>query len=316
MSRPHFSIVVPSYNCAAYLPRALESAARFSTLPTEIIVVDDGSTDDTPAVLQHLAPQYPALRALRKPNGGLSSARNHGIAHARGRFLVLLDADDELLPWPGPDELPEAVDMVRIGIEEVAVDGSARLDAEPACEAPAKAWLQQQFERGRFYPPAWAWVYRLDWLRQARLAFAEGLLHEDMLFTVEALVSARRVLVLPQPAYRYFRRPGSITTSVAVANTERRVRSLRRVVAGLTRLAARHPDVDLGWWALFTMDYARSLNRGVRSPKAALGILDMELRFLLRGTGWGRFRTRRQTRYRVRRAADEWLSTLRGAQVN
>lgn len=96
-----FTVIIPAYNYAHYLPRALDSVYRQTLLPVRIVVVDDGSIDDTPAVLaryQAQAPATPELLVLRQHNQGPSAARNHGIRHAVGDYIVFLDADDALLP--------------------------------------------------------------------------------------------------------------------------------------------------------------------------------------------------------------------------
>lgn len=92
------SIVVPAYNYASSLPRALESVICQLTPDCELLVVDDGSTDETPQVLQELSEKYPGKFAvIRKANGGASSSRNTGIAASKGRYLIFLDADDALM---------------------------------------------------------------------------------------------------------------------------------------------------------------------------------------------------------------------------
>ncbi|MGH7355034.1 MAG: glycosyltransferase [Candidatus Rokuibacteriota bacterium] len=88
------TLVIATYNHARFLPEALASALA-QTLPPEIVVVDDGSTDDTPAVLARYADR---VRVLRVDHGGLAVARNAGLAAARGRFVAFLDADDLLDP--------------------------------------------------------------------------------------------------------------------------------------------------------------------------------------------------------------------------
>lgn len=93
---PLVSIVIPYYNMGAYLPETLASARAQTHPNTEIIVVDDGSTD--PASVALLDTLGAAVRIVRKPNGGLSSARNAGLAAARGEWVVPLDADDVLEP--------------------------------------------------------------------------------------------------------------------------------------------------------------------------------------------------------------------------
>lgn len=93
------TIVIPAYNYAKVLPRALMSVISQRQGHHEVIVIDDGSTDATPEVLSALGHQYPgAFRVVRKNNGGLASVRNRGIVEATTPWLIFLDADDELAP--------------------------------------------------------------------------------------------------------------------------------------------------------------------------------------------------------------------------
>jgi glycosyltransferase involved in cell wall biosynthesis len=89
------SIVIPCYNQAHYLRQSIESAVGQTHPSTDVIVVDDGSTDDTAAV----AAAYADVRCVRQDNRGPSGARNAGLSVARGAFVIVLDADDRLLPW-------------------------------------------------------------------------------------------------------------------------------------------------------------------------------------------------------------------------
>src|SRR5271154_3281360 len=93
---PFFSVVIPAYNRARVLPGALDSVLQQTDQDFEVIVVDDGSTDDPRAVVEDF--HDPRIRYERKENGGGGSARNRGIDLARGRFVAFLDSDDVFLP--------------------------------------------------------------------------------------------------------------------------------------------------------------------------------------------------------------------------
>jgi glycosyltransferase involved in cell wall biosynthesis len=88
------SVIIPCYKHAQFLGQAIESVLRQTVHSYEIIVVDDGSPDETETVAKH----YPTVQYVHQQNQGLSAARNTGLRHSRGSFLVFLDADDRLLP--------------------------------------------------------------------------------------------------------------------------------------------------------------------------------------------------------------------------
>ncbi len=109
---PHFSVIIPAYNSAATLARAVDSVLAQSYPAQEIIVADDGSTDGTADV----AARYGAkLRYVRQDNAGVSAARNHGARIATGDWLAFLDADD----WYYPDRLRLHAEWIQ---EDAALD--------------------------------------------------------------------------------------------------------------------------------------------------------------------------------------------------
>lgn len=93
---PRVSVVIPSYNYARFLERTVESLQAQSFADWEAIVVDDGSTDDTDEVVAELVGKDPRIIYVRQQNAGTSAAKNAGIRHARGEYIVFLDADDLL----------------------------------------------------------------------------------------------------------------------------------------------------------------------------------------------------------------------------
>jgi glycosyltransferase involved in cell wall biosynthesis len=92
---PKVSVVIPAYNAAHYVHRAVDSVLRQTFADFELLVVDDGSSDDTLAVLARYGDR---LRVLTQRNGGPAAARNHGLSEARGEYVAFLDADDHWLP--------------------------------------------------------------------------------------------------------------------------------------------------------------------------------------------------------------------------
>jgi glycosyltransferase involved in cell wall biosynthesis len=89
------SVIIPTYNRAAFIKTAIDSALQQTRAPDEVIVVDDGSTDDTPRILEHYGPP---VRVIRQRNRGRSAARNVALAHATSDAIMFLDSDDWLMP--------------------------------------------------------------------------------------------------------------------------------------------------------------------------------------------------------------------------
>lgn len=98
MNKERISVVIPAYNTAQWLPRSLDSLLAQTHQNLEIIVVDDGSSDDTRAVLEGYTAKYQNIRAIYKENGGVTSARLRGAAEAAGDWIGFMDADDYVEP--------------------------------------------------------------------------------------------------------------------------------------------------------------------------------------------------------------------------
>jgi glycosyltransferase involved in cell wall biosynthesis len=128
---PEFSVVIPCYNQARFLPAAIESVlAQRTQADVEIIAVDDGSPDDS----AEIASRYDGVTVIRQANAGLCGARNTGIAHASGRYLLFLDSDDFLRPGMLAEAArafaeDEAIDVVH-GLADVVDEGGQQVLGE------------------------------------------------------------------------------------------------------------------------------------------------------------------------------------------
>ena len=91
---PKFSIVVPIYNVEKYLPRCIDSLVNQTLQDIEIILVDDGSPDGSPAICDAYAEKDPRIKVIHKLNGGVSAARNDGLRISKGEWVIFCDSDD------------------------------------------------------------------------------------------------------------------------------------------------------------------------------------------------------------------------------
>ena len=185
---PNVSVVIPAYNCAEFLPAAIESVLAQTYSDLEIIVIDDGSTDETlSAVTRYLD----RIHFLRQPNKGLPGARNTGIRAARAPFIALLDADDTWLPEKLELQMPRFTDpAVGIVYSDFSVRyADGRQQASYLVNRPlaAEGYVFEPYIQSRFLFPS-TMVLRRE------LVEACGLFDEQMLACEDIELFARILL--------------------------------------------------------------------------------------------------------------------------
>ena len=112
--KPLVSVIVPLYNAAPYIEEALESIVASTYRPIEVVVVDDGSTDESLRVAQRFAAHHAEVRVLHHSNAGVSAARNHAIREAQGEWILPVDADDKISPTYIEHAVEQIADDVRV----------------------------------------------------------------------------------------------------------------------------------------------------------------------------------------------------------
>ena len=152
---PSVSVVIPTYNLATFLPGAVEGVRAQGWDDLEIIVVDDGSTDETAGALESLAKENASLRWFRQENAGAAAARNRGIEESRGEFVAFLDADDLWLPgkldaqFEALANKPEA----SFSYTDVTLRHPEGVDEDLACGIPGQPLLLQLLGGNLFATP-------------------------------------------------------------------------------------------------------------------------------------------------------------------
>lgn len=114
--KPLVSVIVPLYNASAYIVEALESVLASTYRPLEVVVMNDGSTDDSLSVAQAFAKEHKEVRVLSQVNAGVSAARNHAIREAKGEYILPVDADDKI----SSSFIAHAVEAMREGVRVVS----------------------------------------------------------------------------------------------------------------------------------------------------------------------------------------------------
>lgn len=143
MATADLSVIIPTYNRSATLARALDSVFEQSCAPLEVVVVDDGSTDNTGDLIKQ---HYPSVRYLQQSNQGVSAARNTGIAQAKGEWIALLDSDDEWLPQKLQAQMSQLTQQNEVLIchtEEIWIRNGVRVN-QMKKHAKAGGWIFQR----------------------------------------------------------------------------------------------------------------------------------------------------------------------------
>lgn len=203
MPDPFFSIVVATWNRAHLLARALDSIVSQTLADWEAIVVDDGSTDETTAVLRRYAELDPRFTGIPIGHGGISVARNTGIRKARGTWITFLDSDDR---WE-PDHLATRLKFIAAHPELEFIHGGFRIDGPPETHFVADAR-----DPGRLIPVAECAVGGTFVVRREVLESLGGFPDVPYAMDFELLDRAGKAGIpigrCPSPTYVYVREPG------------------------------------------------------------------------------------------------------------
>ncbi len=246
------SIIIPVYKVEAYLRKCLDSVVQQDLTECEIIVVDDGSPDACPAICDEYAQRFDTIRVIHKPNGGLSSARNAGIAQAKGKYIMLIDSDDYL----EPDVLTSIKKLLYENEADVTVLRAKTVDDAgtirdkvnytiPKGNYTVNAYLSML----KAHPESVTFcaqfsIYRHEFLLENDLHFLEGIIHEDELWTVQVLLKAQTICYSDLFFYYHYIRSGSIMHS---SNGEKSARSLFIVCEQCAALFTEQKESDIGY---------------------------------------------------------------------
>lgn len=224
-----FSIIIPCYNVEPFLAECLESVLSQSYADWEAICVDDGSTDESGRILDEYTKRDARIKVVHQENGGLSVARNTGMIHAMGEYLLFLDSDDVLTP-NALDILNQQVtthypDVLTFNAELWYAEENRRechyySRNQYAVHATGRDYLIH-FVQQHHWGPAAACFYciRRTIIMKSQLLFEPGLLHEDELFVPQMLLATKGMVVeIPLTLYYYRMRSTSIMHATSSKN--------------------------------------------------------------------------------------------------
>lgn len=255
------SIIVPVYNAVKTVERSVGSLFR-QGLPVdsfEVLLINDGSKDNSLEVCKALAAKYPQIRVIDKENGGVSSARNRGIDEARGEWIALLDADDYLLDGGYATAFLPYMDRGDVDLIHYFSDYDfwPVRKLESGVQFEGKAW--DLMREGKEALPSFCWLffYRKTFLDKHGLRFKPYIVGEDQLFSSATYLANPMMLTVKANIYRYVVAGDSATTRRTVSHARRAVKDYISSYADILATGHRYgADRDEQLWngCLRTLD--------------------------------------------------------------
>ena len=207
------SVIIPVYNVENYVEKTLKSVINQTYKDLEIIVIDDGSTDRSPEIVDRIAQTDERIRVVHAKNGGVSAARNKGLDIAKGRYIGFVDSDDYIEPDMYEKMVDAAeknnCDIVQCAFYSGDIDKSSKECEEGGTYGRRQALINSLKTAGG---TIWNKLFSSDVLSGVR--FREGLkMGEDRLFSIDSFLKCEKLVVIEDVLYHYVLREDSVVHS-------------------------------------------------------------------------------------------------------
>lgn len=220
VNTPDISFIVPVYNTASYLKSCIDSIIGQNLPSYEIIIINDGSTDDSMNIINNYTSSYAYIHAISQKNCGLSVSRNVGMKHATGKYILFVDSDDRL----EPNTIAQLVNLSKSSSADIIVgrvkslcsDGQSviwGIDMKPGIQH-ASEYLSFITQYGGYVPMVFNYLFKREFLISNMLTFYPGIIHEDELWTPCALLKAETIATGDTIHYAYIQRKESIMNTL------------------------------------------------------------------------------------------------------
>lgn len=242
------SIIIPAYNVQNYIKKCVLSCLNqdLPSFPYEILIINDGSQDNTPSIAEELSKRYNNVKIISQKNQGLSGARNTGLKYATGKYVWFIDSDDYISS--------NILKKIHTILTETDLDilwlQWQRVDEQGNILPKEKNWIQTQdlnITDGPYFLRhilgmcfyAWAFLFKRSFLIENGLLFKEGIYYEDLEAIPFFIEKAQKIKYEPLIAYNYLQRKGSILHSI----NSKLIESLLFIISQYEKKIPQHPNV-------------------------------------------------------------------------
>ena len=207
-----YSIIVPVYNVEKYIRKCLESIYNQTYNNYEVIIVNDGSKDNSELIIDEYIKKDNRFKCYSKSNGGLSDARNYGLKYVTGDYILFVDSDD-YIDTNLLKELSNHTKYDMIKFKTNIVDFNYKLIRKEKTLCNSKEVSCVDLFNIEFCEPAWSYAYKTSFFRNNKFKYSKGKIHEDFGLTPLCLIKAKKIYYLNYYGYNYVIRKDGIINS-------------------------------------------------------------------------------------------------------
>lgn len=269
---PKFSIIIPVYNTSRYLPKCFDSILSQSFKDYEVIIINDGSTDNSLKIIEKYCRRYKdTFNVFTTKNQGLSMARNTGVKKSKGEYLIFVDSDDYIeknLLKRIDAVTKESIDLVRFQLKTVNSNykGIERFHEEEFKNLNGPLAFSK-IVNYHFVEPTWAYAYNRKFYTKNKFKFMSGIYHEDFALIPLIIMKSSNVCSIDYIGYNYVQRDDSIMSSTDYIKTVKKVYDFLKGFDYLYEeinkiiIDEEYKDIFLSFIANSTILKARELNK-------------------------------------------------------
>lgn len=253
---PKISFIIPIYNVAPYLPKCSDSILAQTLTDTEVICINDGSTDDSGIILQNYATKDKRIKIINQENQGISVARNAGLKMAQADYVMFVDSDDYIA-----DDMAEKLyNMMMKENPDVVICSAECVNKLPgdASEDIIKwqSWLQPWFDeyvkptdvynvpktiKDEFISVVWNKLYKMSLIKKYHIEFPNGLIEEDEYWLWAYMLHCQKYAFFNERLYFYIQRSGSIMTT---RNSNEKVLDILEIERRIYEMVKEYADIN------------------------------------------------------------------------